>query len=256
MSVVADNRAIYDRNYSAANCAHVGATAYDRRMIALRLALIERFGAGRDVLDLCCGAGANLLPVLPKLKRAIALDFSANMLGELGKALGGARPANLDLVQADARALPLAPASIDFVFSFTSLYHVPEVEKAVIEVARVLRPGGRAVLEFGAFWSLNTLVATVQHHDKGWAKPFHARIDDLEKMLRHAGLAVETWRSFQLLPMYGAPLKLLFLYPLLAPVWKRLLGIEVGGRMLDEWLSSLPGLRRLAFRHLLVLRKP
>jgi hypothetical protein len=46
-----------------------------------------------------------------------------------------------------------------------------------------------------------------------------------------------------------------WLKPLLHPVWTRLLAIRIKGRMLDEWISSLPLLRRFAFRHVLLCEK-
>lgn len=48
----------------------------------------------------------------------------------------------LNIEQGDARSLPLKSGSVDFLFSFAALEHIPEVEHAFQEIARVLRPGG------------------------------------------------------------------------------------------------------------------
>ena len=50
-------------------------------------------------------------------------------------------------------------------------------------------------------------------------------------------------------------LRSIWLYPLATPLWKPVLGLRIGGKMLDEWIASAPLLRRLAFRHLVVVRK-
>lgn len=253
--MTASNREIYERVYTPASLALKPASRYQRHMVALRFSLIERYGAGRDVLDLCCGTGAYLLPVLDRVASAVAVDFSRRMLEALRAAVppGVRRPA---IVQADARQLPIAGASVDAVFSFASLYYVPQVERAIAEVARVLRPGGHAVLELGARASLNTVVNRVNHRDKGWAVPEHIPVGAMARAVAAAGLSVVRWRSFQLLPMYGAPRRLWWMYPLLSAWWQVPLGVAVGDRMLDERLSSLPGVRHLAFRHLVVARKP
>jgi SAM-dependent methyltransferase len=100
---------------------------------------------GRRVLEVGCGSA----PCARWLRRAgaevVALDLSAGMLAraaELNRATGLAVP----LLQADAGALPLADGAFDAVCSaFGGLPFVADVEGALAEVARVLRPGGRVV---------------------------------------------------------------------------------------------------------------
>ena len=101
--------------------------------------------ADRRVLEMGCGSA----PCARWLRRAgadvVALDVSGGMLAraaELNRATGTAVP----LVQADVGALPLATASMDLACSaFGGLPFVADVEGALAEVARVLRPGGRFV---------------------------------------------------------------------------------------------------------------
>jgi len=101
--------------------------------------------AGRRVLEIGCGSA----PCARWLRAAgadvVALDVSAGMLAraaELNAATGLAVP----LLQADAGALPLADGSVDITCSaFGGLPFVADVEGALAEVARVLRPGGRFV---------------------------------------------------------------------------------------------------------------
>jgi len=60
-------------------------------------------------------------------------------------------------------------------------------------------------------------------------------------------------RCFQILPLWaGLPKHLWFL---LHPRWERIMRRRIAGRMLDEWVSSLPVVRQFAFRHVLVVRK-
>lgn len=101
--------------------------------------------AGRRVLEVGCGSA----PCSRWLRRegadVVALDLSGGMLAraaERGRATGIAVP----LLQADVGALPLATAGVDLVCSaFGGLPFVADVDGALAEVARVLRPGGRFV---------------------------------------------------------------------------------------------------------------
>jgi ubiquinone/menaquinone biosynthesis C-methylase UbiE len=254
--VTSDNRQIYDRIYTPAALRLQPKTRYQRQMVAMRFSLIEQYGAGRDVLDLCCGTGAYLVPVLDTVRSAVAVDFSRRMLGALREAVRDRGPRRPAIVLGDARQLPLADRCVDFVYSFASLYYVPHVERAVAESSRVLRTGGYVALELGARASLNTLVNRVNHRDQGWAVPEHIAVGAMQRAFAAAGLEVVAWRAFQLLPMYGAPRRLWWLYPVLSAWWQAPMAVPIGRRMLDERLSSLPGLRRLAFRHLVVARKP
>jgi SAM-dependent methyltransferase len=239
------NRDIYNNNYSAGGLALNAERGYDAEMIRIRLQYIQEYGAGRDVLDLCCGGGAYLMPALPAVRSAVGLDFSRNLLKGFQQALGGAGADRLRLVEGDALRLPLGDNGFDFVFSYCSLYHIPRLDLALAEIGRVLRPGGYAALELGNSASLN----------HGWAKPFSVPYSDILGWLKAAGLETVEHRSLQIVPLYGVPRRLLFLLPFFHPRWKRLFGIKVRGRMLDEWISSSPLLRRLAFRQFFLVKK-
>ena len=85
-------------------------------------------------------------------------------------------------------------------------------------------------------------------------QPTLERYQEIQQALAAAGFVEEERRCFQLLPLWaGRPA---WLWPLLHPVWKSVLKRRLAGRMLDEWISSLPGLRAFAFRHVIVCRKP
>lgn len=249
------NQAIYNKNYSDHNVRLAPKTAYDRRMINLRFSLIDQYGTNKDVLDLGCGTGSYLIPKLDQVKSAVGVDFSSTMLAGFRSNLGQEYPAHLKLVEANAQNLPLTEDCVDFVFSYTTLYHVPKIENALKEVGRILRPGGYAALELGNLYSINTIICNYNYNNSGWAKPFHISYPKMQQYLQEAGLKLVKQHTFQLLNTYGAPKRLFYLYPLVSPHWKKVLGIQVGGQMLDEWISGSWPLRYLAFRHLFVVRK-
>jgi SAM-dependent methyltransferase len=246
---------IYETVYTTEQLSLRPGTPYDATMIELRLSLLEQFGKGKDVLDLCCGTGSYLLPVARSLKRCFGVDFSRKMLAECSARAARDSLEHVAIAAGDATAIPMRDRALDAVVSYCSLYYVEDLAAAVREIARVLRPGGVAVLELGNLWSLNTWVARVQARDHAGAVPRLVSLPRMRKILSSARLEVIEWRAFQLLPMYGAPRALFFLRPILSASWKRILGLRLAGRMLDEWVSRSWPLRYLAFRHLFVVKR-
>lgn len=106
-----------------------------------------RRGDAVRVLEVGCGTGLLLDRVAPIASRAVGVDLSAGMIAK-------ARDRGHEVVRGSATALPFADASFDIVYSFKVLAHVPAIDRALAEIARVTRPGGAMLLEFYNPWSL------------------------------------------------------------------------------------------------------
>ncbi len=112
-----------------------------------------------DVLEVAVGTGLNL-PHYPDGVRAPGVDLSAGMLAlARRRATGLAHPVTLR--QADAHALPFPDASFGTVVCTLGLCAIPDHEKAIDEMVRVLRPGGVLIL-VDHVESANPLVRVVQ----------------------------------------------------------------------------------------------
>lgn len=249
------NKAIYDTCYGAATF-RLGGDSYSRAMQAVRFELLERYGHGRDVLDVGCATGDYLKPQLSGFKSAVGLDYTQRFLDEFAASFDGGVPANLRLVCADAREMPLPSQSVDFAFSFATLYSIPQGERVIGELGRVVRPGGHVAVELGNQRSLNTLVAEAWHRAESWAKPHHLTLAEIRRHLDAAGFAVVDWRAFQVLPLYAIPRRLIWLRPLSGRPLRGLLGRRLAsGRLVDEVVSGSRLLRPFAFRHLVVAQR-
>jgi ubiquinone/menaquinone biosynthesis C-methylase UbiE/DNA-binding transcriptional ArsR family regulator len=101
---------------------------------------------GRDwvVGDLGCGTGQVSLALAPFVTRVVAVDSSAAMLQAARKRLHGLD--NVDLRRGELEALPIDDQLLDAATLMLVLHHVPEPAHALAEVARVLKPGGRALV--------------------------------------------------------------------------------------------------------------
>lgn len=91
------------------------------------------------VLEVGCGPGEASERIRRELgSEVVAIDISPRMV-ELARARG------VDARLGDVQALDLPDASADCALAAWMLYHVPDVDRALAELARVLRPGGRLV---------------------------------------------------------------------------------------------------------------
>jgi len=92
------------------------------------------------VLEVGCGTGLILARVAREAHYAEGVDLSPGML-ELAKKRG------LNVREASATELPYPDNAFDVVYSFKVLAHVPDIGKALSEMARVCRPGGHVLAE-------------------------------------------------------------------------------------------------------------
>jgi SAM-dependent methyltransferase/uncharacterized protein YbaR (Trm112 family) len=111
--------------------------------------------AGLTFLDVGCSWGRWCIAAARRGYRAIGIDPS------LGAVLAASRVARelgvpAEFVVADARALPLAANAVDVVFSYSVIQHFAPVdaELAVAEAGRVLRAGGRCLIQMPTRWGL------------------------------------------------------------------------------------------------------
>jgi demethylmenaquinone methyltransferase / 2-methoxy-6-polyprenyl-1,4-benzoquinol methylase len=113
----------------------------DQRWRRLAVAAVVR---PRDrVLDACCGTGDLALAARAAGADVVGLDFSERML-ERARTKGSV----VEWVQGDVLALPFDDASFDAATVGFGVRNVVDLERALAELRRVLRPGGRlAILE-------------------------------------------------------------------------------------------------------------
>jgi len=136
--------------------------------------------AGQTAADLGAGTGFVTQALLAAGLKVFAVDQSPAMLTELRAALGGT--GRVTALEGLAETLPLPDASVDHVFANMFLHHVDDPARAVAEMARVLKPGGRLVvtdLDSHAHGFLLT-----EHHDR-WPG---FRREDVSAWLKAAGL--------------------------------------------------------------------
>lgn len=137
------NRRYYDA-FSERYEAHRGENSlqgYHDLVDELESQFVERFARSGDVLEVGCGTGLVLARIREHARSVHGLDLSPGMLEK-------AREKGLDVVEGSATDLPFDDASFDVTCSFKVLAHIPAIDKALSEMARVTRPGGTVIAEF------------------------------------------------------------------------------------------------------------
>lgn len=122
-----------------------------------------RVSPGERALDLACGTGDIAFGVAAKGARTVGLDITHRMVQ-----LAGHKSAAARFITGDMGSLPFRSAAFDLVTTGYGLRNVPDLDAAITEIARVLRPGGRLLsLDFnkpespivrGAYLSYLTVV--------------------------------------------------------------------------------------------------
>jgi SAM-dependent methyltransferase len=134
--------------------------------------------------------------------RAFGIDISEPTLRQATAAFR--RDSPLRAAAADVRALPFRDASFDAIYSMGTIEHFDETEQAVREMARVLKPGGHAIIgvpnRHDPF--LRPLLATVLQavglYGYGYEKSYSRRA--LRDMLERAGFSVAAETSILFIP--------------------------------------------------------
>ncbi|MBO6270507.1 MAG: class I SAM-dependent methyltransferase [Clostridium sp.] len=111
----------------------------DERIYEYMYRRIPQVVGGMEVLEIAAGPGLLARHIAPAAKSVTATDYSEGMIAQAKK---GPCPENLHFEAADAMALPYPDGSFDAVIIANALHILPEPEKALSEIRRVLRADG------------------------------------------------------------------------------------------------------------------
>jgi ubiquinone/menaquinone biosynthesis C-methylase UbiE len=119
---------------------------------------------GERVLDVACGTGLvsfRMAEAVGEWGAVVGTDISGQMVEAARRSAAERDVDNASFERSDAEALPFADATFDAAVCGLGLMYVPDPVKALCEMRRALRPGGRAA---AAVWGAR--------HNCGWAEIF------------------------------------------------------------------------------------
>jgi trans-aconitate methyltransferase len=188
------------------------------KMAAGLLELLEA-KPGERILDVGCGTGHLTAKIAANRAQPIGIDRSAEMIREARTAYPALR-----FEVMDAREISF-PEQFDAVFSNATLHWIKEPERAVAGIARVLRPGGRFVAEFGGKGNVAGLMAAIE---RAWPK------------VASPGKLANPW-YYPGLAEYASLLEKHSLEVTYALLFDRPTPLEDGERGLRNWLNMFGG---------------
>ncbi len=150
------------------------------------------------VLDIATGTGHTAFAFAPHVNEVVATDITPEMLleGEMLKAEGGM--SNVKFQLADAHELPFEDEAFDVVTCRRSAHHFTDIRKALREMHRVLRPGGRLVIDDRSVPEDDFVDATLNRldvlHDHSHVREY--RPSEWERMMHEAGCKVEALEPY------------------------------------------------------------
>lgn len=227
-------------------------------------AQLARIEPGLALLDVAAGPGALALAAARRGARVTAIDFSQGMVDRLAARIG-----QLPIIvrQMDGQALALDDASFDRACSVFGVPLFPDWRAGLCEIARVLRPGGRAVVavaDNGYGFGPNHFLAMAREEVTGVPAPVEmdawailADRDRLAEEMRAAGLGEielhERTHDFEIdMAVFTRDHPMILRNPMLAGLAEAdrdrtiALAIERATRLSQEGKAHLPGTARFA----------
>lgn len=160
--------------------------------------------AGARVLDIGCGDGALVRALAARGATTVGVDPDPTMLA-VARTFTAEANVTATFLEGRADALPFPDASFDRAIAVTMLCFVPDAVKAVREMARVLRPGGRLVVGELGRWSLWAAMRRLRGWlgSPSWKAARFRDARELRKLAEAAGLTATATRGAIFYPRVG-----------------------------------------------------
>jgi ubiquinone/menaquinone biosynthesis C-methylase UbiE len=144
-------------------------------------------GPGDRLLDVGCGTGAAVRRAAAFVDRAVGVDLSPGMI-ERARSRPDL-PSNVEFLVGEAGRLPVDDGTFTALLCTSSFHHYPDPDAALVQMARVLAPGGRLVIADGCADSRAARVVDVflRTFERSHVRLY--RSTELAEMLRSAGFA-------------------------------------------------------------------
>lgn len=220
---------------------------YSRRRLEKMLEnYLPAHGDGRTLLDVGCGTGHHMAILRSRGFDVSGVDGSSGMLEVARKNNPGT-----DIRISDVESLPHESSRFDYVMCIEVLRYLPRIEACVSEIARVLKPGGTALvtaaplLSVNGYYFVNRIATTFPLGSLVRLKQFFATSVGLSETFRTAGFS-----QVDVHGVYSGPVNWIeHLAPGLLP------GLLKAWEPVDSRVSDMPVLRDLSNMYLVVAKK-
>jgi len=178
--------------FGAAAQAYTTSAGHGDPLMLARVVEFARPQPGDYALDIATGAGHTAIAMAPHVASVVAYDLTPQMLKETARNAAARGLHNLTTCQGAAESLPFADASFDIVTVRQAPHHFADIRRAVTEMARVVRPGGRVIVVDSMSPESDELDRQYNHIEK-LRDPSHVRNyrpSEWRAMITEAGLTI------------------------------------------------------------------
>lgn len=149
-------------------------------------------------LDVATGTGHTALALAPHVGSVVGIDLTPEMLSEAERLRANRAAGNVVFRQCDVHRLPFDDGSFDLVTCRRAAHHFSDIALALQEIRRVLRPGGRLVIDDRSVaeddFADHCMNQLDRYHDESHVREY--RPSEWWRMLEACELAVESLETF------------------------------------------------------------
>lgn len=185
--------------------------------------------AGELILDIGCGNARDLIRILKQGGKVVGVDISVQMIEEARRELDGSPFNGYELKVGDATHLDFPEKYFDKVIASEIIEHIPDWQKALSEMHRVLKPKGELIISTPnrhSWYGFDRYVIFEKILRKQWDHPYDQwkTYKELEKGLRECGYAITAKSGICYIPGFLIPYFVLprFLKMVLVSVVRRI----------------------------------
>ncbi len=160
---------------------------------------LSQVGHGDRVLDVATGPGFIALRFAERAKQVVGVDLTPAFVAKAQASAAERGLTNIGFREGDVENLPFANGSFDIVTCHKALHHFPDAERALVEMHRVLKQGGRLVL--GDTRSSDDPETARRHNElERLRDPSHVEMYGplkLQALVKRAGFHIERVEQFE-----------------------------------------------------------
>lgn len=185
--------------FGARAASYTASATHTDPVVLARVVELAQPQPGWRALDVGAGTGHTAFALAPHVAEVLGIDLTPEMLAEAEALRARNGCLNVTFGLADAQALPQDDASFDLVTCRRAAHHFTDLPRALAEMRRVLRPGGRLVIDDRSVPEDDWVDAAMNHldrlHDPSHVREYRA--SEWVALLETAGFAVEAVEPYR-----------------------------------------------------------
>ncbi|HEX2907544.1 MAG TPA: class I SAM-dependent methyltransferase [Phototrophicaceae bacterium] len=179
--------AVYNREHAEAY-----GLVYDRDYTAyLKYELLERYAHPAAIcLDIGIATGLFAIPLAARVSHIHGIDISPDMITVCHHNLAEAGIQNVTVYEQSATYLDFPDATFDLIYAYATLLFIQDIQTAFQEIVRVLKPGGKAILDIASKHNLSRIRWEYYYHRRADLQIQYFTLPEIQAIWQQLGLEI------------------------------------------------------------------